>query len=199
MSATIPSQSNFFEEAYLNQNMPWAISQPQPAIQKLAESEKIIGDVLDLGCGLGENALMLTRRGHMVWGIDIAPSAISFARERAKENKQEITFVVGNALDMAVLGESFHTVLDSGLFHFLSDLDRLLYLAGLRNVMVSQSHLFLLCCTDDVAWGPRSVKRSDLRSLFTAPQGFKVETIEESHFQVKDGPINACLAEIRRL
>lgn len=37
---------------------PWDIGHPQPAFQALADTGKIHGRVLDVGCGTGEHALM---------------------------------------------------------------------------------------------------------------------------------------------
>ena len=41
------------------------------------------GRVLDLGCGTGDIAIWLGLQGFETHGIDIAPSAISWAKEKA--------------------------------------------------------------------------------------------------------------------
>lgn len=166
----------------------------------------MIGDVLDLGCGTGENGLMLASRGHMVWGIDASESAIARARQKAAERELEATFIVGDALNLTILGEGFHTVIDSGLFHFFSDAEREVYLAGLRHVMFSDSRLFLLCLSDrepaDLGeQGPRRIKRSTLRKCFSAAQGFKVVQIEPAEYllNTEAGSAKAWLAVIQRI
>ena len=45
------------EWAYRNDDAPWDIGRPQPAIVRLAEDGRITGEVIDVGCGTGENAL----------------------------------------------------------------------------------------------------------------------------------------------
>lgn len=202
-SVTGQSQPESAENAVL---MPWDVSQPQPAIQALAEAEEMIGDVLDLGCGTGENGLMLASRGHMVWGIDASENLIAQARQKAAERELEATFIVGDALNLTILGEGFHTVIDSGLFHFFSDAEREVYLAGLRHVMFSDSRLFLLCLSDrepaDLGErGPRRIKRSTLRKCFSAAQGFKVVQIEPAEYllNTEAGSAKAWLAVIQRL
>lgn len=186
--------------------MPWEISRPQPAIQALAEAEALIGDVLDLGCGTGENCLMLASRGHMVWGIDASEGAITQARQKAAERELEATFIVGDALNLTILGEGFHTVIDSGLFHFFSDAERELYLAGLRHVMFSDSRLFLLCFSDREPGDaetqmPRRIRRSTLRKCFSAANGFKVLQIEPAEYALNTeaGSAKAWLAVIQRV
>ena len=47
-----------FEQMYQGQ-APWDTGRPQPAIVKLAEAGQIRGSVLDVGCGTGENVLVL--------------------------------------------------------------------------------------------------------------------------------------------
>lgn len=39
------------------------------------------GRVLELGCGAGNTCLELAKRGYEVHGVDIAPTAIDWARE----------------------------------------------------------------------------------------------------------------------
>ena len=48
--------------------------------------------VLDLGCGAGEDAVRLARRGVEVDGIDVSPAMVELARERARaEGLSELT------------------------------------------------------------------------------------------------------------
>ena len=68
------------------QNQSWVEDtgrQVDFAIEKLhlQGGEKI----LDLACGFGRHALELARRGFSVTGVDITPSYIRFAREKAQE------------------------------------------------------------------------------------------------------------------
>ncbi len=65
-----------FEAAYQDGSAPRDVGGPQPDIVRLAEEGEIVGDVLDAGCGTGENALYLAALGRRVMGVDAAPSAI---------------------------------------------------------------------------------------------------------------------------
>ena len=192
---------NHFETAYAEGAAVWETGTAQPIVQKLAEAEAIIGDVLDIGCGTGENALLLAQRGHMVWGVDLAETAIVQAREKARHRGAEVTFVVGSAFDLNILGESFHTVIDSGMFHFFDDEERLRYVDALSHVMFKGSVLYLLCLNQALESdpGPRQIKRSEIRRLFTTQRGFKVEQIEASHYQIQDQSLPAWLARILRV
>ena len=50
----------FFDNAYRDGRRPtWDVGRPQGALVRLAASGRIVGAVLDAGCGTGENALHL--------------------------------------------------------------------------------------------------------------------------------------------
>ncbi|HEV7853990.1 MAG TPA: class I SAM-dependent methyltransferase, partial [Mycobacterium sp.] len=63
--------------------VPWDIRQAQPRLMELESLGGIGGEVLDIGCGLGDNAIFLASRGHSVTGLDGSPTAIEEARNRA--------------------------------------------------------------------------------------------------------------------
>lgn len=66
--------------------------------------------VLDLGCGTGEDALMLAARGVRVVGIDASPERIARARARASERglgPEECRFEVGGAENLDAVGPPF--------------------------------------------------------------------------------------------
>ncbi len=110
---------------------PWDLSRPQKEFVRLEEAGEIVGSVLDVGCGTGENALFLSARGHEVWGIDFTSNAIKKARDKATERNPNVTFLTRNVLDLHALGRVFDTVIDSGLFHVFSDEERPLFVTSL--------------------------------------------------------------------
>ncbi len=192
-----------FASRYAAVDIPWAIDAPQPALVELAEQEKIVGDVLDLGCGVGDNSLMMARRGHYVWGLDQEPEALRRAREKQDQQKiEDVTFIEGRMTDVLHFGEGFHTVLDSGMFHFLDDSEHADYLECLRHVMFPNSRLFLLVLADKPSphlEGATGIKRSEIRHLFTAQNGFRVKHIEPVDYVLKTEGVKAWLATIIRL
>jgi ubiquinone/menaquinone biosynthesis C-methylase UbiE len=178
----------------------WEIGKPQSAIENLANRELIVGDVLDVGCGNGENALMLASRGHMVWGIDLSLEAILKARQQTEQQNLEATFIVGNALELDVLGEGFHTVIDSGLFHTLNDKERKKYLRGLAHVMFPGSRAYLLCLSEEsnlTAENIHRLARNDFEKYFQ--EGWKIHKIEATQFELRSEDAPAWLVTIERL
>src|SRR6185312_17428874 len=74
--------------------VPWDIRAAQPRLMELEALGGITGEVLDIGCGLGDNAIFLASRGHSVTGLDGSPTAIERARDRAVAAGVSVTFSV---------------------------------------------------------------------------------------------------------
>ena len=82
----------FFEEQFRRQ-----IAAGELALNPFEQRalEHLAGDVLDLGCGLGNLALEAARRGHRVLAVDASPAAIAHvgavaARERLPLRAREV-------------------------------------------------------------------------------------------------------------
>src|SRR5262245_18289235 len=123
----IPARSHF-ESAYAGQPPPWEIGGPQPLF--VQNADRVIGTVLDAGCGTGENALFFASRGHSVTGIDFLPRPIELARQKAAARGLAANFLVMDALALSELPQVFDTAIDSGLFHVFNDQDRRRYVAS---------------------------------------------------------------------
>lgn len=156
----------------------WDIGGPQPAFAELAKAGAIRGRVLDVGCGTGEHALMATGLGLPALGVDVSSAAIELARRKAGERKLPARFAVHDALDLGALAEQFDTVLDSCLFHTLSDEDRARYEGSLREVIPPGGRYFMLCLSDRESPGPmpRRVTQEEIKSTFA--EGWRVDEIE---------------------
>lgn len=75
--------------------------------------------VLDAGCGTGQAAVELARRGAEVLAIDLSPNLVQVARERASESalRGRIDFRSGDMLD-AELGSFDHVLAMDSLIHY---------------------------------------------------------------------------------
>ena len=143
-----------FEATYRAGSAPWDIGGPQPEVVALAAEGEIVGDVLDVGCGTGENGLFLASLGRRVLGVDAAPTAIARAKEKAAARGLAAAFLVADALDLGRLRRRFETALDCGLFHTLAPEERRLYAQSLCEVLSPGSVLQLLCFSDEEPPGP---------------------------------------------
>ncbi len=73
--------------------------------------------VLDAGCGTGAMALELAARGAEVVAVDISPTLIGLARERAPRGGGRVEFTVGDMLDPR-LGRFDAVVAMDSLIHY---------------------------------------------------------------------------------
>lgn len=74
--------------------------------------------LLDAGCGTGALAIEAARRGADVVAVDLSPTLISLAQERAPQDLPgRVTFAVGDLLDPA-LGAFDHVVAMDSLIHY---------------------------------------------------------------------------------
>jgi SAM-dependent methyltransferase len=189
-----------FDQSYRDGSAPWDIGRAQPAVVRLAEAGAIVGDVVDLGCGTGENALYLAGLGRRVLGVDASPEAIGLARAKAAERGLDARFVVGDALDLGRLRRRFETGLDCGLFHVLGDEDRPRYVRSLEEVLSPGSTLHLLCFSDEEppGPGPRRISEWEIRDTFRP--SFAVVRVEPARFEsrIHEGGARAWLATLTR-
>ena len=174
-----------FEGAYRSGTPPWDIGRPQPAIVGLAERGLISGEVIDVGCGTGENALYLASLGSSVVGVDASPTAIARAREKARTRGIEASFLVADALALESLGRSFDTAIDCGLFHTFSDDDRPTFERSLRSVVRPGGRYALLCFSEAEPGesGPRRVTEAEIRATFEG--AWRIDSIVAERFAAR--------------
>jgi SAM-dependent methyltransferase len=180
-----------WDASYTEGTPPWDAGGPQPAVVRL----EFAGPVLDAGCGSGDNAIEIARRGIEVVGVDVAPTAIGQARKKARGLA---TFRVADALHLERLERTFASVLDCALFHTFDNAERKLYVESLAAVTVPGSVLHLLCVSDEAPGkqGPRRIRQAELRAAFA--EGWTVRSIEREQLLSAFGALPAWAATIER-
>jgi SAM-dependent methyltransferase len=189
-----------WDASYHDGPAPWDIGEPQPAIVRLASEGGFTGDVLDAGCGSGENALLVASLGFSVLGVDVAETAVAMARAKAADRGIDARFDVADAFDLASLGRSFDTVLDCGLFHTFDRDERPKYVANLASVMKPGGTLYVLCFSDQGAdAGPHPVREDELRAAFAASDGWDVVDIAPDRVRTRFHDENGAPAWFARI
>lgn len=179
---------------------PWDIGRPQPAIERLVASGELVGPILDVGCGTGENALHLASSSFDVLGVDVAPTAIRAAREKARVRGITAEFTIADALRLHRLARHFRTLVDCGLFHAFDHDERQEYSASLATVTAPGATLYVLCFSDQgQTQGPHPVSQGELRAAFQ-PGRWTVSSLtpEHAYTRLHDGGLPAWLATVIR-
>jgi cyclopropane fatty-acyl-phospholipid synthase-like methyltransferase len=174
---------------------PWDLGQPQPAFVRLAARGLLAGQVLDVGCGTGEQTLLAASSGAEALGVDVSPLAIEQARGKAAARGIKARFEVADALSLGDLRLTFDTVIDSGLFHVFDDESRARYVTSLASALRPGGWLYLMCFSDRQpgTFGPRRVSEDELRAAFS--DGWTIAAIQAGTFEINPGSFGTTTAQ----
>jgi SAM-dependent methyltransferase len=194
-NVTVAETAVAFNQVYARQRRPpWDTDGPTRFVQDLVEAGEIRGEVLDAGCGTGENAIYLASRGYRVVAVDGAPVAIEKAHIKARQRGAEVAFFVADARELVAWHARFETIIDAGLFHVMGkSADRLRYANSLRRVSRPGAVLHLLAFKDRgplwlhrlstwlrvriSGFGTHGVTKQEIQVAFS--DGWTIESIEE--------------------
>ncbi len=176
---TTPSHDRF-DEAYRSRSAPWVIGEPQPAIVELQRAGWISSKVLDVGCGMGEHTILLTRLGYDVLGIDFAPHAIEQAGANAADKGVDARFEVADAMNLGA-EHRYQTIVDSALFHIFDDADRARYVSSLHAAVAPGGLVHVLALSDaGRGFGPQVSERA-IREAFG--DGWVLEALDMTTYR----------------
>lgn len=118
--------------------------------------------VLELGCGAGEISIWFAEQGHHVTGIDIAPTAIEWAKERAEGKGLPVTFQVGDVCSLEEFGgNEFDAVIDGHCLHCIIGEDRAKFLNSAYRVLKPNRLLHIAHMVGDLVVEESEIKRFD--------------------------------------
>ncbi|MHA2273170.1 MAG: class I SAM-dependent methyltransferase [Candidatus Hodarchaeales archaeon] len=119
------------------------------------KEERLLGDVqgrniLELGCGGGQNAIVLAKWGANVWGVDQSVKQLEYARQLANKEEVAVKFLETNMESIPELNaNSFDIILSSHAINYVENLE-----AVFRECarLLKSGGRFVLCLAHPVAF-----------------------------------------------
>lgn len=189
--------TGWFERFYANaagnpQNISWADLASNPNLLEWLDREEVRGDgrsALVVGCGLGDDAEELARRGFVVTAFDVAPTAVVWCKERFP--RSSVTYEMADLLNPPEdwVGK-FDFVLEVYTLQCLPTANRELALQELARLVAPGGQLLVICRgRDDSAdpgnlpWPLSKAELSQLEAL-----GFQTLSFEDFLDEKADSP-----------
>ena len=174
----------------------WDAGLPSGELRRVVEQGIIRpGPAVDLGCGSGTDAIYLASKGFDVTAIDIAPTALSQAREKANRAGVKVRWLLASVLSLPKL-EPFEFIFDRGCYHEVRFDNAAAYVETVRRLSQPQRTRFLLLAGNPnelpVQYAPPQVAEEDIRSDFSAL--FDFEWLRETRFETSNPAARGPLA-----
>ena len=175
----------FYDKVYIENkpcDLEWTAGTPSPELINLVwEGVLAPGmEILEVGTGLGTESVFLAVRGMKVSAVDLSTKALEYAQKLADFYGVDVALSQGDATDLKFPQGKFDVVSDQGVFHHLSDGERLEYANSVANVLKPGGMLLLRSFSDKIPGGPqpRRIKSDEL--IDTLHNNFILEHMSRS-------------------
>jgi SAM-dependent methyltransferase len=185
-----------WEDSYRGGKRPsWDAGRPSGELQRVVEKGIVSAcRAVDLGCGLGTDAIYLAGKGFDVTAIDIAPTALSRAEEKARQAGVKVRWLLADVLAAPKL-EPFDFIFDRGCYHEVRINNAKAYVETVRRLSHPGTRFLLLAGSPNelpLQYAPPQVAEEDIRSDFSSL--FDLEWLRESRFETINPSIKGPLA-----
>lgn len=172
--------------------IPWADMTPNPALIAWLDIRGIAGAgsaALEIGCGLGDNAAALDRRGFSVTAFDISETAVRWAGRRFPGSG--VSFQIGDLFDPpASWAEAFDFVLESYTLQVLPPELRTRAIGSISRFVAPGGTLLVICRGREPAEDPGLMPWPLTRAELTVFQAYGLyETTFEDFLDAEDPPV----------
>jgi SAM-dependent methyltransferase len=172
-----------WDSRYTRKNAaPWDTKKVAVELKKAVESGTIKpGRAIVLGCGAGTNSIYLASKGFDVTAIDIAPTALDIAKQRAAKAKVKVNWMLADVTAVPKL-KPFDFMYDRGCYHGVRRSFAKEFVESAKKLSRPGTKFLILAGNANEArhYGPPRVKEEDIRNDFKAL--FDFTWLRESKF-----------------
>ncbi|SFS77995.1 class I SAM-dependent methyltransferase [Marininema halotolerans] len=131
------------------QNM-WDYAYPSAELVSFIATAKIPAgaQMLDVGCGAGNEAIFLATQSYHVIGVDFSEEALKIAKERAHAVGVHVDLRQGDVLDLPIETGSIDFINDRGCFHVISEEQREQFVQEMTRVLRPGGKVLLRGCRE---------------------------------------------------
>ena len=175
-----------WDSAYRSGRPAWDTGRPSSElVQAVAEGTLKPCRVVELGCGTGTNAIFLASKGFDVTAIDVAPTALRLAEEKARKAEVRVRWLLADVLSPPKL-EPFDLVYDRGCYHGVRQQNAARYVEALARLTRPGSRVLILAgnANEPRHYGPPRVTEEQLRADFS--KLFEFQWLRETRFDSAD-------------
>ena len=192
-----------WEKRYRDGDLPWDKEESAEELVACIGELGLAGKALEIGCGTGTNVIWLARQGVETLGLDIAPTAIERARDKAEQaGVTNVRFVCCDILDRLPLpAGSVDFVFDRGCFHAMSAEARRPFADRVAEALGAQGYWLTLCGNADAPerTGPPQLSAAEI--VDAVSHAFEVHCLRRIHFTNNNRPTHlawSCLMRKRQ-
>ncbi len=184
-----------WDAPYRRDRLPgWDVGQPCSHLVKAVEDGTFRpGRAIVFGCGSGTNAIYLAGKGFEVTAVDVAPSALTIAANKARKAGVKVNWLLADVLALPKL-EAFDLVFDRGCYHHICQYNSAGYVETLRRLLHRETRALILAGSDvdDRRGGPPRVKEETIRNDFS--KLFEFEWLRGIRFDTRNSSANGASA-----
>ena len=176
-----------WDAPYRRERLPgWDVGRPCSHLVKAVEDKTFKpGRAIVFGCGSGTNAIYLASKGFEVTGVDVAPTALAIAAEKARKANVKVDWVLADVAALPKL-RPYDLIFDRGCYHHICQYDSPGYVETLRRLSRAGTRALILAGSpaDGNRGGPPRIKEETIRNDFTA--AFQFEWLRGIHFDTRN-------------
>lgn len=179
----IKTPKEFYDKIYSERTPSqheWVAGTASPELIKLVWSGVIKPGmrVLEVGSGVGTEAVFLAVRGMDVSGVDLSSTAVDLGKKLADFYGVKVNFIQGDATKLEFEDNHFDVLCDQGVFHHLKDEERDAYASSIARVLKPNGLYVLRSFSEKIPGGPQPRRITSTELTDTFLPYFKLEHLE---------------------